>query len=221
MSICRKRAPQRYGEWSTTPTRPERKRKAKAKDTAIHEVQDVLAEKGDLGYKEFLVQWRHWDPKDTQWIQASGNMGLVRWLDANRANPYSCTLNRRKLLGVDRHPNDEVVALRAAVWDALSTPTATPDGNVGVEMTSNISIPFSKESFDSVFRSLGCQDIPTMDSGNVECMVTHALMSQALGPGWDVRTFKTSTLNRVQDAGIHLKWGFHERYNWDHSQCNR
>ena len=209
-------------DWVTNPKKMAPPKSQARPQQKLDEVADVVAERGEGHMREVQVRWANWDGP-LEWVKLISNPELETWLDANGANPYSCTLARSSItmesLG---HPNLEVQNLRMAIFDSLGGGRATPGGQIGRETRSSVNVPMTKETFDSVFRSLGLPAIPLRSTGNVNCYISHADVTKALGPGWDYRAFETSTQICVSHTvPIHLTWGYPLRHNFCHKNCLR
>lgn len=200
-----------------------RVRKEKKTDEQLYAIEDILEKRNGANGEEVLVKWENWDG-GPEWIKLSRNVTLKKYLDINKANPYSCTLTHKIIQAVAPiHLNTHVQGIRQAIYDSLGACMATPDGQIGCVTKTSISLPFPKETFDSVFRSCRLSEIPPEQNANVKCMVTHTFLTETLGPAWDVReSANSSTEMRVNASRpLLLEWGYISRSRWNHSKCPR
>lgn len=214
----------RYGEWVVVVKRTKDMPSQPTTSKLLYTVTDVMEDKTDTtGCKEVLVQWDKWTGP-TERVKLTGNYALKQYLDQNRANPYSSTLARKAVLASDLgHLNVHVQAVRQAMFDSLGANMTTPDGQRGCVSKSSISLPFPKDTFDSVFRCCRLSELPPEQTANIKCLVTHDFLTEALGSGWGIRESHNSSTQVKVNASrpITLEWGYTPRSRWDHSFCQR
>lgn len=185
----------------------------------------MLDERHDGGEQEVLVKWGKWDGPP-EWVRLSTQPELAKYLSRNEVNPYSSTLVYNQLSQTPLpHENMEVLALRQAIFDSLGGGNATREGRRGMQAVVSVCVPFSKESFDATFRSLGLDLIPAGEHGNVRCYISCGDLTYALGPGWDFRSSEgTSTrtfVSRAESDPPMLTWSYKRRVNFSHTDCPR
>ena len=75
------------------------------------------------------------------------------------------------------HTNQEILALRQCIIGSRHT------SHLGRQERPSVSIPFSKETFDTYFQTIRVDDIPVGDSRNVRGYLSGPQMTQAIGKG--------------------------------------
>lgn len=199
-----------------------------AKPTNKYEVDDILEQNGD----QVLIKWQEKDllPNEnpTQWIALSDNAGLADFIEKNRHNPHSSTLEFRRM---QKALSDnalalmpaEILALRQMIFDKLAKSRPTADGRIGRQRRLTISLPFSQSTFDLTFRKKEVAGLKAKDESlNTAFYINPDELTHVIGDGWARRGFADSTISYVNcQEKIHITWGYKKQIDYDHSDCPR
>ena len=170
------------------------------------------------------MKWAGWEgrPDEVTWVKLNNNPELANYVRLNQANPNSCTAIRERLLATtppDARVNDpDVQVIRQVIFDELGGARFTREGDEGFVKRVSVTLPFGREAFERLFCPVlglerGCHTDTTMSADD---------LSRVLGPGWDKRSFPTSTETFVsRKSSIRIKWTFKPRHSYSHSQCTR
>ena len=134
--------------------------------------------KGARRGAEVEVKWQNLDCANS-WVTLDQNPELVAYLTVNMANPESCSLFEQQT------DCSDLAALRQMVYDPLENIRRTSDGSMDRQTRVTVKLPFRTEAFRDAGISTG--------SGNVDCYLTQAQVTAAIGEGWQTRGYKIST----------------------------
>lgn len=183
----------------------------------LWDIDDVVEVKGGGDDAEALVKWKDWRGDNT-WVRLKDNPELKRFLERNAGNPESSTYARRNNESTDE---TDLAALRQAIFDSLSDIRFTPDGSMGRQSRMTVKVPFRSKEFKKSFRHVLKEQIP---EGNVETLISLNDLVQVFAGNkrWTSRCYNTSTETYISPHEyISLVWGYKERLDFSHDECNR
>lgn len=232
-----RKAPDRYGSWIYKLTKQHVGTKHMYPKVKLHAIKDILKTKlNSAGELQAEVTWctsTNGKPNSpnvlaTEWINLNDNPELFKFLQANELNPYSSTLAKNLYhdLAKSQPMNNDVLALRQAIFDALSY-RYTGEGQRPASRQ-QVSIPFGKDNFVSTFghlpqvknSSVITNSLP--GTYNVSIRISPAELTHCIGQGWSFRSFNTSTITYINfKRPMLLKWQYKARTNYNHDDCER
>ena len=140
------------------------------------------------------------------------NPELASFLANYIGNPHSCSLHKEET------DDSDLAALRQVIFDSLGEIRRTPDETMGRQTRVTLKIPYREKDFTH-FRRAGMTE---ETAGNVDTYITCQQLTSVLGDRWTRRGYKTSTETFIiKDDLIHLSWGYKDRNDHDHSECQR